>query len=62
MGTLLNENTGKFSWGKHEGETLEEVADSDVEYLVFLVEESDTDTYTKQEIWSFLNDHPDCLV
>lgn len=62
MGTLLNENTGTFAWGKHEGKTLEEVADSDIEYLVFLVEESETDTDTKIAIEVFLEDHPDYLA
>jgi len=54
---LLEE--GVFTRGKHEGESLDDMALEDPEYLIFLVKESETDEETKEAIEEYLVTHPE---
>ena len=55
----LIDKDGIFTRGKHEDETLEEVAETDTEYLIWLCEISETDAESIQSVAEFLTEHPD---
>jgi len=50
---------GIFTRGKHEGKSLEDMALDDPRYLIFLVEESETDEETKEAIEEYMEIHPE---
>lgn len=58
---FLNIKKEVFARGEHKYETLQEVAEEDSEYLVWLVQESNTDQVTKDYIESWLEEHPQYL-
>jgi hypothetical protein len=58
---LLHPEKKVFTRGKHQFESLEDVAEKDVDYLTWVAYESKTDEQTKLEIIEFLNQHPGYL-
>ena len=61
MNERLVNPKGFFTRGKHNGKVIDHVARTDVQYLVWIVEESYVDEGSKQFIEIFLNQNPDYL-
>ena len=56
---LLNPDKLVFARGKHEFESLQDVADNDPEYLLFIVESSGTDEVTVEIVTDFIAENPE---
>jgi hypothetical protein len=56
---LYDAQIDEFTRGAHEHETLLEVAESDPEYLVYLMEEGKTDQDTLNAIEEFMEESPE---
>lgn len=62
LGFLIDQDTGKFTRGQYDGETILEVAESGDEgvgYLYFLIDYSDTDDDSKSFVEDWLIAHPE---
>lgn len=59
--SLIDPVTGIFNREKHEGEYLESVAKIDINYLLFLYEDSEIRDEDRQVIDDFFEDNPDLL-
>ena len=49
----------RFTRGKHSGETLWEVAEDDIKYLLWLVEDSKISESDREVLENWLLQHPD---
>lgn len=62
MNPLIDQQTEKFTRGKYEGKTIQEVADSGTEgsgYLYFIKDYAETDTESIVFVEKWLETHPE---